>query len=67
MVYKGERGYLPNSFDVKNDVDIIMTIVTRLEIHLIKQAISKVDPHAFFYVQRVKEVKGGLVKRHTHS
>ncbi|NNJ55413.1 MAG: YitT family protein, partial [Bacteroidia bacterium] len=50
-VYKGERGYLPNSFDVKSDTDIVMTIVTRLEIHRLKEAISVLDPNAFFYVQ----------------
>ncbi|MBC7650184.1 MAG: YitT family protein, partial [Deinococcales bacterium] len=30
-VYKGERGYLPGSFDVKFDCEIIVTVVTRLE------------------------------------
>ncbi|MBW3469164.1 YitT family protein [Arthrospiribacter ruber] len=62
-VYKGERGYLPTSFDVKADVDIIMTIVTRLEIHRIKEAVTEIDPKAFFYIQSIKEVKGGLIKR----
>lgn len=47
-VYKGERGYLPGSFDVKTDCDIVMTVVTRLELHRIKQAIIKADPAAFF-------------------
>lgn len=61
-VYKGERGYLPNSFDVRNDCDIVMTIVTRIEIHRIKEAIKNIDPNAFFYVQRIKEVKGGVGK-----
>ncbi|RZS95660.1 YitT family protein [Cecembia calidifontis] len=62
-VYKGERGYLPNSFDIKSDCDIIMSIVTRLEIHRIKEAVSEIDPNAFFYVQSIKEVKGGIIKR----
>lgn len=62
-VYKGERGYLPESFDVKNDCDIIMTIVTRLEIHRIKEAVSEIDPKAFFYVHSIKEVNGGLIKK----
>jgi uncharacterized membrane-anchored protein YitT (DUF2179 family) len=62
-VYKGERGYLPGSFDTHYDCDIVMTIVTRLEVHRLKQAISDVDPYAFFYVQSIKEVKGGLVKQ----
>lgn len=59
-VYKGERGYLPDSFKIKEDCDIVMTIVTRIEIHRIKEAIQELDPKAFFYVQRIKEVKGGI-------
>ena len=61
-VYKGERGYLPSSYDIKQDCDIVMTIVTRIEIHRIKEVIKELDPNAFFYVQRIKEVKGGLGK-----
>ncbi len=62
-VYKGERGYLPKTFDIKQNCDIVMTIVTRLEIHRIKQAILQVDPNAFFFVQSIKEVKGGVGKQ----
>jgi uncharacterized membrane-anchored protein YitT (DUF2179 family) len=62
-VYKGERGYLLHSFDEKYDCDIIMTVVTRLEIHRIKQTILDADPKAFFYVQNVREVGGGVVKK----
>ena len=62
-VYKGERGYLPGSFEIKNDCDIIMTVVTRLEIHRLKQEVSKIDPDAFFFVQSIKEVKGGVVNK----
>lgn len=62
-VYKGERGYLPNSFDVKYDCDIVMTVVTRLEIHRIQEAILELDPNAFFHVHSIKEVKGGVIKQ----
>lgn len=62
-VFKGERGYLPGAFDIKFDCDIIMTVVTRLEIHRIKQEVFKIDPNAFFYVQSIKEVKGGITKQ----
>ncbi len=62
-VYKGERGYLPGAFDIKNDCDIVMTIVTRLEVHNIKEAINTIDPVAFFYIQSIKEVRGGLGKQ----
>jgi uncharacterized membrane-anchored protein YitT (DUF2179 family) len=62
-VYKGERGYLPDTFHIKHPCDIIMTVVTRLEVHRIKLAIQEIDPKAFFYVQTIKEVKGGVVKQ----
>ena len=61
-VYKGERGFLPQSFHVSHDCDIVVTIVTRLEIYRIQEAIKEVDPKAFIYVQRIKEVKGGIGK-----
>jgi uncharacterized membrane-anchored protein YitT (DUF2179 family) len=62
-VYKGERGYLPETFHIKHPCDIIMTVVTRLEVHRMKEAIQEIDPKAFFYVQTIKEVKGGVIKR----
>lgn len=61
-VYKGERGYLPNSFNVKYDCDIVMTIVSRLELHQLKKAITTIDPNAFLFVQRIREVTGGIGK-----
>ena len=62
-VYKGERGYLPGSFNIKTDCDIVMTIVTRLEVHRLKKAIEDADPLAFFYVSSIKEVSGGVIKK----
>lgn len=62
-VFKGERGYLPTSFDIKHDCDIIMTIVTRLEIHRLRMAILEADPQAFVFIQGIKEVTGGVIKQ----
>lgn len=62
-VYKGERGYLPGSFNVKYDCDIIVTIITRLELLRIREAIYQIDDKAFMYVQSVKEAKGGIIKK----
>ena len=66
-VYKGERGYLPGSFEVKTDTDIIVTIVTRLEIKQIQDAITKIDPKVFIYVQSIKEAAGGILKQKAHA
>lgn len=66
-VYKGERGYLPGSFDIKTDTDIIVTVVTRLEVHNIQSAIRSIDPKAFIYVQSIKEAAGGILKPKAHG
>jgi uncharacterized membrane-anchored protein YitT (DUF2179 family) len=66
-VYKGERGYLPGSFEVRTDSDIIVTIVTRLEIKQIQDAIIEIDPKAFMYVQSIKEATGGVLKHKAHA
>ena len=66
-VYKGERGYLPGSFDVKTNCDIIVTVVTRLEIHQIQVAIKEIDPKAFVYIQNIKEATGGILKLKKHN
>jgi uncharacterized membrane-anchored protein YitT (DUF2179 family) len=67
-VYKGERGFLPGSFDIKTDCEIIVTIVTRLEIKQIQDTLMVIDPKAFVYVQSIKEATGGIlkVKKHAH-
>lgn len=66
-VYKGERGYLPGSFDSKTDCDIIVTIVTRLEIKQIEDALTRIDPAAFVYIQSIKEATGGILKAKPHA
>lgn len=65
-IYKGERGYLPGSFSSKTDCDIIVTIVTRLELLSIKNAIREVDQTAFMYVSNIKEATGGIIKHKHH-
>ena len=66
-VYKGERGYLPGSFEVKSDVEIIVTIVTRLEIKQIQEALLKIDPKVFVYIQSIREASGGILKAKAHA
>ena len=65
-IYKGERGYLPSSYDTKADCDIIVTIVTRLEIFHIRNAVLSLDPDAFIFLESINEVNGGIVKSIGH-
>ncbi|MBA4409359.1 MAG: hypothetical protein C0397_08045 [Odoribacter sp.] len=66
-VYKGERGFLPGSFDIKSDCEIIVTIVTRLEINQIQDSIMDIDPKAFMYIQSINEASGGILKEKGHA
>ena len=66
-VYKGERGYLPGSFDIKTDCEIIVAIVTRLEITQIQEAVIMIDPKAFLYIQSINEATGGILKAKGHA
>lgn len=61
-VIKGERGYLPSNFETKLDCDIIVTVVTRLELLRIKEEIKKLDPDAFMFIQYIKEASGGILR-----
>lgn len=61
-IIKGERGYLPQTFEVKSDCDIIVTVVTRLELLRIKDEINKLDPKAFMFTQYIKEASGGILR-----
>ncbi len=62
-VYHGERGFLPGSFHVSSDCDIIFTVITRLELRKLKNVVSEVDPQAFVFANTIKEASGGIIKR----
>ena len=62
-VYKGERGFLPESFEVSHSVDIVFTVVTRLELRRLRNMIHEIDPKAFVFTSVVKEAAGGVLKR----
>ncbi len=66
-VYKGERGFMKDSFDQSTETDIIYTVVTRLEVRKLKNAIHQIDEKAFIFSSSIKETSGGILKkRHNH-
>lgn len=60
-VYKGKRGFGQHGH--VDDLDIVYTVITRLEISKINTEIQKIDPHAFVVMTSVKDTKGGMVKK----
>lgn len=62
-VYKGERGFLKDSFDTSHPVDIVFTVVTRFEVRRLKNMVHQIDPQAFVYTNTIKEAAGGILKK----
>jgi uncharacterized membrane-anchored protein YitT (DUF2179 family) len=62
-IYKGERGFLKDSYDVSQDCDIIFTVVTRLEVRQLKNVVHSIDPKAFVFTNTIREASGGVLKR----
>lgn len=61
-VYKGKRGYGKSGHNL-NDIDIIYTVITRLEISKLNMEIEKIDPNAFVVMNSIKDTKGGMIKK----
>jgi uncharacterized membrane-anchored protein YitT (DUF2179 family) len=62
-IYKGERGFLRDSFEVSHPVDIIFTVVTRLEVRRLRNIVYSIDPKAFMFTGTIKEASGGVLKK----
>lgn len=62
-IYKGERGFMKDSFDISQPCDIVFTVITRLEVRRLKNVVHEVDPKAFIFTNTIKEAAGGVLKR----
>jgi uncharacterized membrane-anchored protein YitT (DUF2179 family) len=62
-VYKGERGFMKESYDISQDCDIVFTVVTRMELRRLKNMVHEVDPKAFMFTNIIKETAGGILSR----
>ncbi len=66
-VYRGVRGFLPGNFTESSEVDIVFTIITRMEIRKLKNLVYEIDPKAFIFASTIKDASGGiLTRRHVH-
>ena len=60
-IYKGERG-LENSQFKNKGIDIIFTVVTRLEVSKLKEEVELIDHKAFIVMNTISDTKGGIIK-----
>lgn len=62
-VYKGERGFLKDTYNISQPCDIVFTVVTRLELRRLKNIVHDIDPKAFVFTNVIKETAGGVLSR----
>jgi uncharacterized membrane-anchored protein YitT (DUF2179 family) len=61
-VLKGKSGYGKKGHRV-SEIDVIFSVVTRLELQRLKTEITKIDPEAFVVENSVNDIKGGMIKK----
>lgn len=61
-IFNGKRGFGKKG-QLNDDLDIIYTVVTRLEIQKLTDEIANIDKSAFIIQQTINDVKGGMIKK----
>ena len=61
-IYAGKGGYGKRS-DTLKQIDIVYTVITRLEIAKLRAEIDKIDSNAFIIMNSIKDTKGGMIKK----
>ena len=61
-VYAGHRGYGSRG-EQPSPIDIVFTVVTRLEVGQVTAEVNHIDPRAFIIMHSVNDAKGGMVKK----
>lgn len=60
-VYSGKGGY--GKRGETRDVEILYTVITRLELNKLNTEIEKIEPNAFVVMNSVKDTRGGMIKK----
>jgi uncharacterized membrane-anchored protein YitT (DUF2179 family) len=60
-IYNGSGGHREGGEEY--EVDILYTVITRLEIRRLTLLITEIDPKAFIIMSSINDVQGGMVKK----
>lgn len=60
-VYNGKGGF--GKSGERREVDILYTVITRLELNKLNTEIEKIESNAFVVMHTVKDTKGGMIKK----
>jgi uncharacterized membrane-anchored protein YitT (DUF2179 family) len=62
-VYSGKGGYGKRGYTSNANMNIVFTVVTRLEISKLQSELDLIDPNAFVVMHSIKDTKGGMIKK----
>ncbi len=60
-IYQGKQGH--ETHGNITEIDIIYTVITRLEISKLTNEIEKIDPDAFVIMHSINDTRGGMIKK----
>lgn len=60
-IYSGKKGF--GKRGENQEVEIIYTVITRLELNKLNTEIEKIEPGAFVVMNSVKDTRGGMIKK----
>lgn len=60
-IYSGKRGITNEGME--QEIDIVYTVITRLEINKLNTEIEKIEAGAFIVMHSIKDTKGGMIKK----
>ncbi len=61
-IYKGKKGFAQRGESLE-EIDIVYTLVTRLELARLQTEIDKIDHQAFVIMHKIRDAKGGMIKK----
>jgi uncharacterized membrane-anchored protein YitT (DUF2179 family) len=60
-IYNGKKGF--GKRGETKDVEIVFTVITRLELNKLNTELKRIDPFAFIVMSSVKDTRGGMIKK----
>jgi uncharacterized membrane-anchored protein YitT (DUF2179 family) len=60
-IYNGKSGF--GNKGEKKDIDIVYTVLTRLEVNRLNTELEKIDRSAFVIMSSIRDTKGGMIKK----
>ena len=61
-IYHGSKGFSLQQNE-EAQTNILYTVITRLEVARLEMEIESIDPSAFLVMSKVKDIKGGMIKK----